>query len=192
MLAVLVSIGVAVCSRHVAEPPPSIKGDFHPPIADERIAPETFTAPPVQLAIEPTWLFPIPTPALASAPVADVAVVAAAVEEPVRPLLVTLTREQVEEVFVTAGWPPALIPQAIAVARCESQWRPTNTGDGGNSVGLMMIGRSRPGWQGWFLYFGEDESRWGEAVFNARVALRVYYYDIDRGQEPWTQWTCKP
>ena len=33
---------------------------------------------------------------------------------------------------------------------------------------------------------------WADPVVNARVALMVYRYDLERGHSAWTQWVCKP
>lgn len=97
-----------------------------------------------------------------------------------------LTDDHMDTVLSQAGWPESLRDEAKRVAWCESRWSPGAIGDGGNSVGLFQIGRSRPGWGGWFLYFGADESQWADPVTNARVALFVYEYSGS-----WKQWSCK-
>lgn len=97
-----------------------------------------------------------------------------------------LTREEAIAVLEAAGWPTELHEQALAVIRCESNFRPGAIGDGGNSVGMFQLA-----WL-WFGYAGEDASLWSDPVVNARTAYATYRYDLGRGQAPWQQWTCKP
>ena len=94
-----------------------------------------------------------------------------------------LSEAEMVGVLQEAGWPASLIPAALAVSWCESKWSPGALGDGGVSVGLFQIGRSRPGWNGWFIYFGIDESNWADPLTNAYTALLVYQ---NSGWEPWT------
>ena len=103
-----------------------------------------------------------------------------------------LDNERLEYILRTVGWPGSSIPEALRVIECESRGKPTAIGDNGQSVGLFQLGVARPGWQGWFHYFGLTEGGWEDPMYNARVALMVYNYDIDRGNPPWTQWSCKP
>jgi hypothetical protein len=98
-----------------------------------------------------------------------------------------LTEAEMVAVLVEAGWPAALHAQALAVAWCESMWSPNADGDQGRSKGLFQLNEST-----WFRYAGEDPERWADPLVNARVAWATYQYDIGRGYEPWTQWSCKP
>ena len=120
----------------------------------------------------------------------DGAVVAAAGER-VRALGGSLTESEAISVLRAAGWPTELIPVALRVAWCESKWSEA-TGDGGNSVGWFQLGKSRPGWQGWFLYFGVDESLAYDFETNAKVAWLVYQYEQERGYRPFANWSCRP
>lgn len=89
-----------------------------------------------------------------------------------------------------AGWPEELIPQAEKVVSCESKNKPDEINHAENpnetSYGLFQLVRL------WFDYAGEDFENWSNPIVNARVAYKVYLYDIDRGQAPWNQWGCKP
>lgn len=151
----------------------------------------------VQAPEPATWVFP---EAFVYEPeqveLAEAPVVAAGYSEPTALPALSAPPEDiaasVTPVLIAAGWPEYLWQQAIQVVACESGGVPEKVGDGGDSVGLFQIGRSRPGWQAWFHYFGLPEEGWEDPVYNATVALKVYNYDIDRGQPPWTQWTCKP
>ena len=103
----------------------------------------------------------------------------------VRALGGTLTEAEAIAVLKVAGWPDALIPQALAVAWCESKWSPYALGDSGRSAGWFQLNIAT-----WFQYAGEDAEHWADPVTNARVALATYRYDIGRGYRPWTQWSC--
>ena len=96
-----------------------------------------------------------------------------------------LSEAEMVGVLRAAGWAEADIPAALAVSWCESKWSPGALGDGGVSVGLFQIGRSRPGWNGWFIYFGIDESNWADPLTNAYTALLVYQHS------GWGPWTCR-
>lgn len=86
-----------------------------------------------------------------------------------------------------ADWPQELIDDAIDVSwGCESGGDPNVVSEDGQSFGLFQLDRM------WFIYAGEDPQKWADPIVNAKVALKVYYYDIERGQRPWTQWGCKP
>lgn len=98
-----------------------------------------------------------------------------------------LTEAEVIAVLRAAQWPEGLIPEALAVAWCESRWSPYASGDGGNSLGLFQLNVAT-----WFRYAGEDPALWSDPVVNARVAWATYQYDIGRGYAPWKQWSCKP
>ena len=97
-----------------------------------------------------------------------------------------LTEVEMRAVLTAAGWPEELHAEALAVAYCESSWRPGVVGDGGKARGLFQIHASP-----WFAYAGEDLSAWANPVTNARTAWAVYQYDIARGYVPWQQWACR-
>lgn len=103
-----------------------------------------------------------------------------------------LTEAEVRQVLADAGTPIEWVDALVRISWCESRWSPGALGDSGNSVGMWQIGRSRPGWQGWFLYFGEDESRALDPHVNARVAVAIARYSVTRGQSPFAQWSCQP
>ena len=79
-----------------------------------------------------------------------------------------------------AGFEEPLLREGLEVSRCESArrdpatgiwyWDPEAKGDGELSHGLFQMGVARPGWQGWFHYFGIDEVLARVPVVNARVA----------------------
>jgi hypothetical protein len=93
---------------------------------------------------------------------------------------------QIEDWLIEAGWPHGLLGQAKIVVLCESTNRPHVVNPNGLYFGLFQLGKN------WFDYFGEDFSQWSNPVVNARVAYKVYQYDIEKGNPPWKQWDCKP
>lgn len=105
------------------------------------------------------------------------------------PLYEALTKDEMLSVLAEAGWPAGqLTEEALAVSFCESQWKWWIAGDSGNSVGLFQMGRSRPGWYGWFIHFGVDESLALDPVTNSRVALMAR---LERGRwGGFGGWTC--
>lgn len=99
-----------------------------------------------------------------------------------------LTEEQMRAVLWAAGWPPELHHQALSVAWCESKFQPRALGDGGKAVSIWQVHRSP-----WGSYTGSNPEQWRtDPIAAARAAYAVYLYDVDRGYEPWTQWSCKP
>jgi hypothetical protein len=83
-----------------------------------------------------------------------------------------------------AGWPADLHDELLVVARCESHYRALATN--GTMRGLMQIHPM------WFAYTGIPIEEWDDPIANLRVAYGAYQYDLRRGNEPWTQWQCKP
>jgi hypothetical protein len=83
-----------------------------------------------------------------------------------------------------AGWPAELHDQLAAVARCESSLRPNAQTLW--AYGIMQLVPS------WFDYAGQSFSNWPDPVVNLAVAHAVYNYDLQRGNDPWAQWVCKP
>jgi len=113
----------------------------------------------------------------------------------------SLSREELYAVLGRSGWPEALWAEAASVAFCESGkhdsgtawWYPDAIGDYGVSRGLFQIGVARPGWQGWFNYFGVDERSWSDPHTNAATALLIFGYNVERhGGDGWFAWSCKP
>jgi len=89
--------------------------------------------------------------------------------------------------LTVAGWPEELIPQALAVIKCESTYNPNAVSPNRLYYGLFGLDKM------WFRYAGEDFDKWADPVINARVAYKTYLYDIiEKNQAPWTQWGCKP
>lgn len=136
---------------------------------------------------------PAPTPPPAIAPLPGPAVTAASVEA-----------LDVRAVLERAGWPADVIPAAMRVVACESGGRADSastryqdaSGMWHQDLGLFQLHQTwypdgTPGW-GWHSVYGAPLDLWADAEANARLALRVYQYDIDRGHAPWYQWTCKP
>ncbi|MEY4761802.1 MAG: hypothetical protein RLZZ200_1658 [Pseudomonadota bacterium] len=101
-----------------------------------------------------------------------------------------LTADEVRRVLVAAGWPLELQVQGAAVAFCESRWIPGNSrGPFRGLFGIAMSGEYATGyWRGWFLYFGVPEDVWPDPVWNARVALMIVNYNLERGQPAFGQW----
>lgn len=98
----------------------------------------------------------------------------------------SLTEDEMVVLLRDTGWPEEVIPQALAVAWCESKWSPYASGDSGVSLGLFQIGVARPGWNGWFVYFGVDESLAYDALTNAQVARMIFE------RSGFAPWSCKP
>ena len=103
-----------------------------------------------------------------------------------------LTEGQVRQLLAEVGTPPEWIEPFIRIAWCESKWSPGAQGDNGASVGLYQIGKSRPGWQGWFLYLGIDEATALDPLVNTRTTVAIAHYSVARGQSPFNAWTCQP
>ena len=99
----------------------------------------------------------------------------------------SLTEAEMVVLLRDTGWPEEVIPQALAVAWCESRFSSGAVGDSGRSVGIFQLNKAT-----WFGYAGEDPEMWADAHVNARTALRTYWYDLDRGYAPFNQWSCKP
>lgn len=93
-----------------------------------------------------------------------------------------LTEAELRAAATQAGWPAELQDQLVAVAWCESSFRPNASNR--FAYGIMQLVPA------WFDYAGEDFASWMDPVVNLRVAYRVYAYDIDRGHDPWSQWIC--
>ncbi len=98
----------------------------------------------------------------------------------------SLTEDEMVVLLRDTGWPEEVIPQALAVAWCESKWSPYASGDSGVSLGLFQIGVARPGWNGWFVHFGVDESLAYDALTNAQVARMIFE------RSGFAPWSCKP
>lgn len=86
---------------------------------------------------------------------------------------VQYTRAEMMAVLDAVGWPHATREAALAVAWCESSWRPDATGAAGE----------RSLWQ---IHPVHRDSTY-DPVGNARAALR-----ISRGGTDWRAWTCRP
>lgn len=98
----------------------------------------------------------------------------------------TQTAEHVTEWLKAGGWPEHLIRQAQSRVFCESRNDPGAISPNGLYKGLFGLSSM------WFAYAGEDPEQWDNPIINARVAWVTYNYDLNQGQEPWTQWQCKP
>lgn len=85
-----------------------------------------------------------------------------------------------------AGWEPELIPEVRKVVFCESTFDPNAISYNGLWFGLMQISAF------WFDVMDYPFEKWSDPLVNLRVGRLVYQYDIDKGQEPWSQWGCKP
>ena len=96
-----------------------------------------------------------------------------------------LTEAQMIELLREAGAPEEWHADMLAIAWCESRYRPGAIGDGGNSLGLYQLNTM------WFGYAGEDIDQWADPAVNTRTALAVARYDLSRGQPLWTQWSCR-
>ena len=113
----------------------------------------------------------------------------------------SLTEAEMIAVLYSAGWPEELHRRALEVSYCESRWSPAGAGDISNhpeqkgralSRGLFQMGVSGyrwvrdewVWWNGWFLYFGIDESLANDPVTNATVALWAYQ------RSGWAPWSC--
>ncbi len=103
-----------------------------------------------------------------------------------------LTHDELRDTLRLAGWPEHLWDEAAAVVECESKRSPAAIGDSGRSVGLFQIGIARPGWQGWFLYFGIDEAGATDAHINAYVGWLTWQYGVERYGYGWGPWACRP
>ena len=93
---------------------------------------------------------------------------------------------RVKNWLTAAGWPEELQDQAVVIVKCESTYNPNAAN--GKFKGLFGLDEN------WFKYFGYDPEQWNDPALNARVALQVYQYDLQRNQPPWYQWDpfCRP
>lgn len=105
---------------------------------------------------------------------------------------VALTEQQMVRVLQIAGWDSRYIPEALSVSHGESRWSPYAIGDSGTSYGLFQIKSQSLGWDGWWLYFGFDVSRYYEPVYNAKLAWLIFNYERQRGYVRWSNWSVKP
>ncbi len=86
--------------------------------------------------------------------------------------------------LAASPWPSELHAQVLSVSFCESSWRPG--AENGISYGLLQLTPL------WFTYYGVLFSGWADIHVNLALAWQVYNYDLERGQAPWNQWSCKP
>lgn len=142
--------------------------------------------------------FPPFEPAPEPEPVQQAMVVAEPVRTPlpaISSVSTALSEEQMRGILA-ATWPIELHGQALAVA-CgignarwpsgESGCRPGAIGDQGRSWGLFQLNVAT-----WAPYCGVSPETLLDAMGNASCAYQVYLYDIERGHEPWQQWSVKP
>jgi len=102
------------------------------------------------------------------------------------PLIIyeVIPMEERRELLLKAGWKEQWIEEAIKVVQCESNWNPQA---GRDYKGLFQIHLGT-----WFTYYNEPYSNWNNPLINAQIAWRIFNYDLDRNNEPWNQWECKP
>lgn len=115
------------------------------------------TPTPEGLAVPPTFT----PPPLPPAPITETTVAAASVAAD------QLTEGQVAQILVEAGAPPEWVAPFLAIAWCESKYRPGAVGDGGNSLGLFQL------WRGWAPAYGVAPEAMFDPLVNARVAVYV-------------------
>lgn len=103
--------------------------------------------------------------------------------DPVRRVAVAgaLSESEMVEVLNASGWPLELHTQALAVAFCESTWRPGAVNLSSGVTGLFQL------WDGWYRYSGVNSADWADPVVNARAAYGAYRYSGG-----WRQWQCQP
>lgn len=89
------------------------------------------------------------------------------------------------EIYEYVGMPVEYRESMLKIALCESEFHTDALGDHGNSRGLHQIQEI------WFDLAGESWDSWNDPVVNSRVAIRVIQYDVERGYDPYQQWTCK-
>lgn len=82
------------------------------------------------------------------------------------------------EILLAAGWPSALLPQALAVSHCESSWSP-GAHNAGGPMGLFQI---QPFWAD--TYGLPVDSLYDPAV-NAQVARWIFE------RSGWSPWECR-
>lgn len=105
-----------------------------------------------------------------------------------QPTSTPITDMGVLDTLRAGGWPEHLLDEAASVVSCETG----NTFD----PAAYNAATVKYGWFQldalWFSYAGIPLDGWADPVVNSRVAWATYQYDIERGQAPWTQWSCKP
>ena len=101
-------------------------------------------------------------------------------------------RRDVEEwrSLVAQYFPDYLVDEALAVMACESFGDPSITNPSSGAAGLFQFIPSTWGWAsppaGW-----EGASPYDPEA-NVAVAAWLVQYSIDRGQDAWHHWVCKP
>lgn len=92
------------------------------------------------------------------------------------------THEALLSLLRAAGWPESAIPDAVAVAGCESGWFPGAVG----TVGELGIFQVHP------VHFPRFEARWGaearpaNPLQNAIIAREIW------AEQGWRPWSCAP
>jgi len=87
------------------------------------------------------------------------------------------------EIVTAAGFPPETQAAALAVAWCESSYRPDVVGAAGE-LGLFQI---HP------VHFAYLRDTFGPAVDIASPDVNAWYaYRLSQGGTNWSHWSCKP
>ena len=99
-----------------------------------------------------------------------------------------LTEPETIAILRAAGWSEAQIPEALRVARCESQWshNATNAGNEGLFQINVTSGATLRG--SWFAYFDQPDNpeSWYDPLLNATVARWIWE------MSGWEPWSCRP
>ncbi len=104
----------------------------------------------------------------------------------------SLTEDEMVVLLRDTGWPDEVIPQALAVAWCESRFSPYAT----NGVDEGLFGMSFSPYAtlkgSWYAHWGLDESLRYDPHANATAARWTYEYSAARNGYGWSNWSCQP
>lgn len=136
---------------------------------------------PVLVAVFGTAVASVQSRAEAETAGATVTLIPAAAPHPVQVTVANpLTLPEMQGLLREAGWPEAVIRQAVVVAGCESGWDPRKTGAAGE-FGLFQV---HPVHADLFTELGLPGLGPHDPLTNARVALSIWQ------DEGWSPWSC--
>lgn len=191
MIAAVIIAGTV--AHHVQAPSPQFTATITPEPVAYSYATELHDLTGVQDWPEQPTPTPEPTLAPTEVPLVRAAAVPAATIAADRPVLPPLGIEALLGMMRAMGWPEhTMTPaegrphgSAIYVIQHESSFNP---GSIGYTCAVLCLGLLQLDEGTWPRYCGNTNEQLLNAWENLACGLRVYEYDISRGQPPWWQW----